>query len=102
MFELLNYLLHMNVNNENKGHKNWLSITESLWQKSLLLKLVSAIFYQIFIFLSNDSPSKTMKKCFLFHLKISFHSRDIQIFVIFSLPFQNYKIQKGKQKWNNL
>ena len=37
------------------------------------LKLVSAIFYQIFIFSPNDSPSKTMK-CFLFHLKSSFHS----------------------------
>ena len=28
------------------------------------LKLVSAIFYQIFIFLPNDSPSKTMKNVF--------------------------------------
>ena len=28
------------------------------------LKLVSAIFYQIFIFSSNDSPSKTMKNNF--------------------------------------
>ena len=30
------------------------------------LKLVSAIFYQIFIFSPNDSPSKTMKKFFYF------------------------------------
>ena len=64
------------------------------------LKLVSAIFYQIFIS-SNDRPSKTMKKCFLFHLKSSFCSRGIQIFVIFSL-FQSFQIQKGKWKWNNL
>ena len=28
------------------------------------LKLVSAIFYQIFIFTPNDSPSKTMKSVF--------------------------------------
>ena len=48
------------------------------------LKLVSAIFYQIFISSPNDSPSKT-EKCFLFHLKSSFRSRDIQIFVIFPL-----------------
>ena len=34
----------------------------------------------------NDSPLKT-EKCFLFHLKSSFCTRDIQIFVIFSLPF---------------
>ena len=31
-----------------------------------LLKLVSAIFYQIFIFTPNDSPSKTMKNAFYF------------------------------------
>ena len=41
---------------------------------------MSAIFYQFFIFPPNDSPSKTMK-CFLFHLRSSFHSWDIQIFV---------------------
>ena len=48
------------------------------------LKLVSAIFYQIFTFSPNDSPLKT-EKCFLFHLKSAFRSLDIQIFVIFSL-----------------
>ena len=31
-----------------------------------LLKLVSAIFYQIFILSSNDSPLKTMKNVFYF------------------------------------
>ena len=30
------------------------------------LKLVSAIFYQIFIFSPNDSPSKTVKNVFYF------------------------------------
>ena len=30
------------------------------------LKLVSAIFYQIFVFSSNDRPSKTMKNVFYF------------------------------------
>ena len=30
------------------------------------LQLVSAIFYQIFIFLPNDSPSKTIKTVFYF------------------------------------
>ena len=34
------------------------------------LKLVSAIFYQIFIFSQNDSPLKTMTNVF-FHLKSS-------------------------------
>ena len=66
------------------------------------LKLVSAIFSGIFIFSRNDSPSKTVKKCFLFHLKSSFHSRDIQIFVIFPISFHTFQIQKNKWKWNNL
>ena len=39
--------------------------------KPLGLKLVSAIFYQIFIFSPNDSALKTMKS-FLYHLKSSF------------------------------
>ena len=48
------------------------------------LKLMSVIFYQILIFSPNDSLSKTVK-CFLFHLKSSFCSWDIKIFVFF--PF---------------
>ena len=65
------------------------------------LKLVFAIFYQMFIFSTNDSFLKTMKR-FSFHLKSSFGSQDIQIFVIFSLPFHTFQIQKGKWKSNNL
>ena len=68
---------------------------------AVLLKLVSAIFYQIFVFPQNDSPSKTMKS-FLFHQKSSLCSQDIQTFVIFPLPFCNFQIQKDKLKWNNL
>ena len=33
----------------------------------LYLKLVSAIFYQIFIFSPNDKPLKTMKNAFYFN-----------------------------------
>ena len=55
------------------------------------LKLVSAISYQIFIFSPNDSPS--YEKYFLFHLKSSFRSQNIQIFVVFSLPFHTFQIQ---------
>ena len=61
------------------------------------LKLMSAIFYQIFIFSPNDSPLKTMKNV-LFHLKSYVRSQDIQIFVIFFLPFHTFQIQKGKWK----
>ena len=65
------------------------------------LKLMSAIFYPFFIFSSSDRPSKT-EKCFLFYLKSSSRFRGIEIFVIFSLPFDTAQIQKGKWKWNNL
>ena len=41
------------------------------------------------------------ENCFLFHLS-SFHSQDIQIFEIFSLPFQYFQIQMDKWKGNNL
>ena len=36
------------------------------------LKFVSAIFYQIFVFPLNDSPSKTMKRVFYFITKALF------------------------------
>ena len=65
-------------------------------------KLVSAIFLSFFYFFTKKKPFKNYEKCFLFHLKSSFHSRDIQIFVIFSLPLHSFQIQKDKWKWKNL
>ena len=50
----------------------------------------------------NASPIKNYEKCFLFHLKSSFHSQDIQFFIVFSLPFHTFQIQKDKWKFNNL
>ena len=47
------------------------------------LKLVSAIFYQIFIF-HQMIALQNYENYFLFHLKTSFRSRDIQIFVFWS------------------
>ena len=79
--------------------KVWLTSGERL----LPFRACVHYFYQfLFFFSSNDRPSKSIKKCFLFHLKSSFCSQDIQTFVIFSLPFHNFQIQKGKWKWNNL
>ena len=49
------------------------------------LKLVSAIFYQIFIYHQKIALQKIWK-CFLFHLKSSFRSRDIKVFVLPSFP----------------
>ena len=75
------------------------------WRKTDVDQLFKACIHFFinffFIFSSNDRPSKTMKY-FLFHLKSSFRSRNIQIFIIFSLPFRTFQIQKGKCKWTNL
>ena len=50
-----------------------------------ILKLVSTIFYHIFI--SHQMIAlKKFEKCFLFHLKSSFRSRDIRFFVFLSFP----------------
>ena len=59
------------------------------------LKLVSATFYQIFVFPPNDSPSKT-EKC-LFHQKSSFGSRDIY-FCIFFPSFPHFPDTKGQME----
>ena len=55
-----------------------------------------------FYFFTKWWSFKNCEKCFLFHLKSSFWSRDIQIFVFFPLPFHTFQIQKDKWKWNNL
>ena len=49
-------------------------------------KVCVRYFWSNFYFQQNDSPSKTMKKCFLFHLKSSFRSWDIQASVFPSSP----------------
>ena len=61
------------------------------------LRLVSAIFYQTFIFFTKWQPFKNYEKRFLFHQKSSFHSQDIQIFVFFPLlsTFSRYKRPDG-------
>ena len=66
------------------------------------VKACVCYFLSNFIFLPNDNPSKTLKNAFLFHLKSSFCSQDIQFFVTFSLPFWTFQIQKEKWKCNNL
>ena len=49
------------------------------------LKLESAIFIK-FLFFHQMIALQNYEKCFLFHLKSSFHSRDIQFFVFLSFP----------------
>ena len=44
----------------------WLAMTDEQPLFATLLKLVFTIFYQIFVFSSNDRPSKTMKNVFYF------------------------------------
>ena len=57
---------------------------EKSWQECKL-KLVSATFYQIFIYHQMIALPKIWKM-FLFHLKSSFRSQDIQVFVFSSSP----------------
>ena len=59
-------------------------------------------FFQIFIFSSNDSPSKIIKNIFYFMGKALFVLKIFKYFVIFSLPFHNFQIQKHKWKWKKL
>ena len=49
-----------------------LTLTKLMPAGSLRLKLVSAVFCQIFIFSPNDSPSKTLKNIFYFIEKALF------------------------------
>ena len=44
------------------------------------------LFFINFLFLMKRKPLKNYEKSFLFHLKSSFHSRGIQIFVFLSSP----------------
>ena len=72
---------------------------EKLWMVASLLPLIKAC---VRYFLSNFYFfCKNCEKCFLFHLKSLFRSWDIQIFVIFPLPFHTFQIQKNKWKWSN-
>ena len=57
---------------ENNQMSDYTYSGECLYHNMMLLKLGSAIFYEIFIFLPNDSPSKTMKYVFYFILKALF------------------------------
>ena len=43
-------------------------------------------FFIYFLFFTKLSPFKNHEKCFLFHRKSSFHSRDNQVFVFLSSP----------------
>ena len=67
-----------------------------------MLKASVCYFFSNFYFFYQMIGPQKYEKCFLFYRKSSFRSRDIQIFVIFSLLFYTFQIQKGKWKWNNL
>ena len=60
------------------------------------LKLVSAIFYQMFIFSSNGRPSKTMKSFFFISSKKLFLFSRYSNFSNFFPSFPHFPVQKGK------
>ena len=72
------------------------------FQPSIIsIKACVCYFLSNFYFFIKLQPFKNYEKCFLFHQKSSFCSRDIQFFVIFCLPFHTFQLEKDKWKWNN-
>ena len=72
--------------------------------KNEVLKLqafLASLCLLFFIFSPNDSHSKTMKKCFLFHLKSSFSSQNIQLLQFFP-SFPDVSDSKGQTKVESL
>ena len=80
LYNLSNYKSIHQVRNYSKG--SGLSI---YMKKSFNFRACVCYFLSNFYFSPIDSPSKP-SKCFLFHLKSSFRSRNIQIFVFLSSP----------------
>ena len=66
------------LNKINRLHERCLRIICN--DKTSPFKACLRYFLSNFYFLPNESPSKNMKNVFLFHLKIYFHSWDIQVF----------------------
>ena len=67
----------------------------------VLLNLVSAIFYRIFIFHQMIALQKLWKVFFISSKKLFSFSR-YSNFCNFSLPFHNFQLQKDRWKWNKL
>ena len=81
---MLSCLWQMIYQHRRREKQCFLKIIYCLFQFASLFKACVRYFLPNFYFSPNDSPSKIIKKCFLFHLKNSFHSWDIQIFVYWS------------------
>ena len=60
---------------------------------------MSAFFFKFLCFHQMIGLQK-LWKLFLFHLKSCFRSWNIQIFVIFSLPFHTFQIQPNRLVWD--
>ena len=69
--------------------------------KMSLLKAFVRYFLTNLYFSPNDSPSKTMKAVFLFHLKSSFCSQDIQLFIFLSFPLF-LPVSHCFRSWSNI
>ena len=74
---------------ENSHKKGW-------WH--FKFKACDSYFLSNFYGSPNDSPSRTMKSFFIFHLKSSFRSRDIQIFVFLYSPLF-FPVSHYFRKW---
>ena len=88
--------MNNNVNELNKTNKIF-KIIDYIKLCNCFLKLVSAIFYQFFIFSPNDSPSKTMESVFYFIKKALFLLKIFKYleFFPFLSTFFRYKRTNG-------
>ena len=85
----------------NKDPK-WTELISVVFNALMLLKACIRYSLSNFYFFIKWQPFRNYEKWFWFNLKGSFHSWDIQIVVLFPLPFQTFQIQKGEEKWDNL
>ena len=79
--------------------KNYYQFKRSKCQVELTFKACICYFLSNCPFSPNDSSSKTMKNVFLFHLKNSFRSRDIHIFV-FSFSTLFFPVSHCLRAWS--
>ena len=78
-----------------------------IWEQNCVwlryyFKNLCPLFFVKFLFFYQMIALPKPWKMFFFHLKSSFRSRDIKVFVFFPLPSHTFQIQKDKSKWNNL
>ena len=98
-------LIRSIIKNSNYYDEKYMKIKFKPLNKTIEIATITKAcvhYFLSFFFPTRWQPFKNYEKCLLLHLKSSFRSQDIQIFLIFSLPFHTFQTQKDKWEWNNL